>query len=59
MKGEVVATGPGKHENGVLIAMNLKAGDVVFFKKPWDEPIKLDGTEYYILSESEVIGIAQ
>ncbi|HUQ29941.1 MAG TPA: co-chaperone GroES [Candidatus Paceibacterota bacterium] len=55
MKGEVVAVGPGKRaENGTRIAVEVKVGDVVFFKKPWDEPIKMDDVEYYVLSESDI-----
>lgn len=57
-KGEVVAVGPGKrNEEGKHIPVEMKVGDTVIFKKPWDEPIKLDGVEYYVLSESDVLGI--
>jgi chaperonin GroES len=60
MKGEVMATGPGrKTDDGKHIAVDVKAGDTVFFKKPWDEPIKVDGIEYFILSESEILGIVK
>jgi len=34
--------------------MGVKVGDRVYFKKPWDEPIKIDGVEYYVVSESEI-----
>ena len=30
-------------------------GDIVYFKKPWDEHIKMNDIEYYVLSESEII----
>ena len=54
--GEVVAVGPGRRsDKGERIPLEVKAGDKVFFKKPWDEPIKLDGEEYYVLSESEIL----
>ena len=33
----------------------VKVSDTVFFKKPWDEPIKVDGVDYYVLSEAEII----
>lgn len=60
MKGEVVAVGPGKRaESGERIPVEVSIGDTVFFKKPWDEPLKIDDVEYYVLSESEVIGIAR
>lgn len=57
MQGEVVAVGPGKrNDDGKHLPVEVKAGDVVFFKKPWDEPIKVNDVEYYILSESEIMG---
>lgn len=57
MKGEVVAVGPGKrNDSGERIAVEVKVGDTIFFKKPWDEPIKVESVEYYVMSESEIIG---
>ncbi len=57
--GEVVNVGPGRrNEKGERIPLEVAPGDTVFFKKPWDEPIKMDGVEYYILSESDIIGIS-
>ena len=56
LKGEVIAVGPGKrNDEGKRIPSEVKSGDTVFFKKPWDEPIKVDGVEYYVLPESEII----
>lgn len=56
LMGEVVAVGPGKrNDEGKHLPIEVKVGDTVFFKKPWDEPIKVDGVEYYVLSESEII----
>jgi len=58
LKGEIVAVGPGRrNDDGKHIPIEVKPGDTVFFKKPWDEPIKLDSIEYYVLSESDIIGI--
>jgi chaperonin GroES len=55
VKGTVVAVGPGRYnDEGVRIPMDVKVGNKVFFKKPWDEPVKIDGTEYYVLSESDI-----
>ena len=54
-QGTVVAVGPGRRsERGERMPMDVKVGDRVFFKKPWDEPVKLDGVEYYIISESDI-----
>ncbi len=53
--GVVAAVGPGRrNERGERIAMDVKVGDFVYFKKPWDEPIKVGGIEYYVVSESEI-----
>jgi chaperonin GroES len=56
LKGEVITVGPGRrNDEGVRIPIEVKPGDTVFFKKPWDEPIKVNGVEYYVISESEII----
>lgn len=55
-KGNVIAVGPGRRsDDGKRIPVEVKPGDTVFFKKPWDEPIKVDGVEYYVLPESDII----
>ena len=60
MKGEVVSVGPGRrNDEGEHIPVEVKAGDTVFFKKPWDEPIKVGGVEYFVLPESDIILIEE
>jgi|SRR3989344_5540735 len=55
-QGEVIAVGPGRRsEDGKRIPIEVKVGDTVFFKKPWDEPVKVDAIEYFVLSESDII----
>lgn len=57
-KGEVMAIGEGKFlENGTRAAMNVKIGDKVMFKKYSPDTIKLDGEEYLIIKESDIIAI--
>ena len=57
LKGEVVAVGPGRRtDEGKRLPVDVKVGDMIFFKKPWDEPIKINDVEHYILSESDIIG---
>lgn len=54
-QGKVIAVGPGRrNDKGEYVPMDVKVGDRVYFKKPWDEPIKIDGVEYYVVSESEI-----
>lgn len=57
-EGEVIAVGTGKRlENGTLIPVELKEGDRVLFGKYSGTEIKLEGTDYLIVRESEVLGI--
>ena len=58
MQGTVAAVGPGKYEDGKRVPMSVKVGDTVVFNKYGYEEVKIDGEEYYILSESSVLGIA-
>lgn len=55
VEGTVVAVGAGRMtDDGKRIPMEVKKGDKVFFKKPWEEPLKVDGVEYYVLCESDI-----
>ena len=57
-EGEVIAVGNGKMlENGTKVAMDVKAGDKVLFGKYSGTDIKIDGQEYLILREDEVLAV--
>ena len=57
-EGEVIAAGNGKIlENGTKVAMDVKKGDRVLFGKYSGTDIKIDGQEYLILREDEVLAI--
>lgn len=57
-KGRVVAVGEGKqNEDGKIVPMRIKVGDKVMFNKYGYDEIKIDGDEYFIVSESNVIAI--
>lgn len=59
-EGEVVAVGEGKKlENGERQAMDVKAGDKVLFGKYAGSEIKMEGEEYTILREDEILGIVK
>jgi len=59
-KGRVVAAGPGKLlENGQRAAMSVKMGDTVLFKKYSPDEVKVDGKEYLVLSESDILAILE
>src|ERR1044071_8676664 len=58
MQGEVIAVGPGgRDENGKLIPIDVKAGDRVLFGKWSGTEVKIDGHEYLIMKESDIMGV--
>jgi chaperonin GroES len=57
-QGEVVAVGKGKRlEDGKVIALDVQVGDRILFGKYSGSEIKLDGSEYLIMREDEVLGV--
>jgi chaperonin GroES len=59
-QGEVVAVGAGKrNEKGERVAMDVKAGDRILFGKYSGSDIKIDGVEYLIMREDEVLGVLE
>ena len=54
-KGEVVAVGPGKYDDGVLVPMTVKVGDKVLFQ--WGDKLTIDGVEYEMVAESSILAI--
>ena len=57
-EGEVVAVGNGKRtDDGKIQPLELKAGDRILFGKYSGSDIKLDGVEYMIMREDEVLGV--
>ena len=60
MQGEVIAVGAGaRDENGKLQPLDVKAGDHVLFGKWSGTEVKLDGVEYLIMKESDIMGIIE
>ena len=58
MEGEVVAAGPGaRSEDGKLQPMDVKSGDRVLFGKWSGTEVKIDGTEYLIMKENDIMGV--
>lgn len=59
-EGEVVAVGKGKRlEDGKVIALDVKPGDRILFGKYSGSDIKIDGQEYLIMREDEVLGVLE
>ncbi|ARQ01216.1 co-chaperone GroES [Pseudorhodoplanes sinuspersici] len=59
-QGEVVAVGPGgRDETGKLTPLDVKAGDAVLFGKWSGTEVKIDGVEYLIMKESDIMGVLE
>lgn len=56
-RGTVVATGPGRYDDGELVPMSVKKGDEVLFEQTYRDPVEIDGEEYYIFEESKILAI--
>jgi chaperonin GroES len=57
-QGKVIAVGPGgRDESGKLIPIDVKAGDRVLFGKWSGTEVKIDGVEYLIMKESDIMGV--
>ena len=57
-RGKVIAAGDGKvNDEGDRVVLDVKAGDTILFGKYSGQEIKLDGVEYLIMKEDEVLGV--
>jgi chaperonin GroES len=57
-QGEIIAVGPGgRDEAGKLIPIDLQKGDRVLFGKWSGTEVKLDGVDYLIMKESDIMGV--
>ncbi len=59
-EGTVIAVGPGlRDESGKLIALDVKAGEIVLFGKWSGTEVKIDGEDLLIMKETDVMGIVE
>jgi chaperonin GroES len=59
-EGEIIAVGPGaRDEAGKLVPLDVKAGDRILFGKWSGTEVKIDGQDYLIMKESDVMGILE
>lgn len=56
-RGTVVAVGPGRTENGVLVPMTVKPGDLVMWSKFAGSIIELGGSKFLLMRESDISGV--
>jgi len=59
-EGEVVAVGPGKlNDKGDRVALQVQAGDRVLFSKYGGTDVKLDGDDFLIMREDDILGVVE
>ena len=59
-QGKVIAAGTGKaKDDGKRVPLDVKAGDTILFGKYSGQEIKIDGNEYLIMREDEVLGVIE
>ena len=56
-EGKVMAVGDGKYVDGKKVALSVKVGDKVLYKKYGPDEVKVDDKEYLILSEDDILAI--
>lgn len=56
-QGIVVAVGPGRYDDGALIPMNVSVGDRIMFSKYGFDEVKIEGQEYCIVSEANILAV--
>ena len=60
MQGEIIAVGNGsKNDKGEITPLDVKAGDRILFGKYSGTEVKLDGDEYLIMKESDIMGVLE
>ncbi|OGL82788.1 co-chaperone GroES, partial [Candidatus Uhrbacteria bacterium RIFCSPLOWO2_01_FULL_53_9] len=58
-RGSVVAVGPGKVENGQRVAMEVKPGDTIMFKKYAPDEFKVNGERVFVIESRDVIAVIE
>jgi chaperonin GroES len=57
-QGEVIAVGPGKKtEDGKVLPVDVKVGDRILFGKYSGTSVKIEGTEYLVMREEDIMGV--
>ncbi len=58
-EGRIIAVGPGRTEEGKVIALDVKKGDRILFGKYAGTEIKLDGEDHIIMREDDILGVIE
>jgi len=60
VEGKIIAVGPGKvNDKGDRVALQVKAGDRVLFSKYGGTDVKIDGEDYLIMREDDILGVVE
>ena len=59
MQGKVIAIGNGKYIDGKVVPLQVKVGDTILFGKYAGTGVKLDGTEFLVMREEDVMGVLE
>ena len=60
MEGKIIATGSGaRGEDGKVVALDVKKGDRILYGKWSGTEVKVDGTDYLIMKESDIMGVIE
>jgi len=58
-EGKIVAVGPGKKEDGKVVALSVKVNDIVIFSKYAGSEIKVEGEDLLIMREEDILGVLE
>ncbi|KAA0685278.1 co-chaperone GroES [Azospirillum sp. YIM DDC1] len=59
-EGQVIAVGPGaRDESGKVVALDVKAGDRILFGKWSGTEVKIEGEDFLIMKESDIMGVVE
>ncbi|MDO9557462.1 MAG: co-chaperone GroES [Coriobacteriia bacterium] len=58
-RGEVVAVGEGRYEEGKRSPMDVKVGDTVMYKEWGKTSVKIDGIEYFVMGQMDLLAIVE
>jgi chaperonin GroES len=60
MEGKIIATGSGaRGEDGKVVALDVKKGDRILYGKWSGTEVKVDGADYLIMKESDIMGVIE
>ena len=59
MKGVIVAVGPGEFQNGTRLPLDVKTGDTVIYSKYAGTEVKVDGKDYLVVRQSDILAVVE